>query len=127
MKAVRCTKHGGKCLRGVAMTDQWRRLRQALDAKSHLLLKQGTVVEKYKRTRRYWVLRYYEIVGSARVQRTLYIGADRALVRKVRRYLGRLRQGPHRIRETAALASLGASLVRGFLKFRRKASFLSPL
>ncbi len=95
----------------VSLEIRWTTLQSKIGAVCHLLRSQGSITFKRVGERRVWRLRFFETHPSGRrVQRSIHIGTDAELVRRVRFLLG-LYRGEF-AREAAALASLAGAFGR---------------
>ena len=90
---------------------RWIALQEKLDGVAETLIGQGTLVRKATPSgRTTWVIRYVETSGGKRVHRSVYVGADPGLVRRVRQLLGRYRERQRWPEEIATYVRLAGSV-----------------
>jgi hypothetical protein len=95
-----------------ALERRWGDLNQTIEAKRQLLVQQGSVVRKLSKDRWYACLRYREPDETGRlVQRSIYLGTDPELVRRVEARLQGLRASRQELTELLGLVRLARALV----------------
>ena len=86
---------------------RWAAIEEKLAAVADRLVRQGTMARKVTSAgREVWAIRYFDEVGVARVQKSVYVGDSPELVDRARRLLGRYRERQHWPEEIAAYSRL---------------------
>jgi len=109
-----------------ALARQWQRLCSKLDAKRHLLAQQGSLVRKRVNERWYAYLRYFEPDESGSiVHRSVYVGPEPELARRVEQYLRKLRATQEESEEILELVRM-AKILAGMAHRQRGRSTGEP-
>ena len=88
---------------------RWLHILKKLDAVAALLRSQGILEAKHQHGRQVWRVRYMDC-ESPRKRRTIYVGTDEVIVRRVQERL-ELYRGQHRwVKETVLLAKVALSV-----------------
>jgi hypothetical protein len=88
---------------------QWLHISQKLEANAHLLQSQGVLEVKMQQGHRVWRIRYWER-HPVRKRRTLYVGRDPEICRRVEERLKYYREQGRWKEETLTLARLSLSM-----------------
>lgn len=94
---------------------RWDHLRRKIENLRHVLVGQGSLVQKKNRGQSYWYLRYHETTPTGRKQRSVYVGDDDN-AQRVRIWLDEIRAPEEFLRETLLLANLARSVVRPLIR-----------
>ena len=95
---------------------RWKTILAKLEPYAALLARPGTLASRMAGHRRVWSVRFYEQRDGRRVQRAIFVGHDRRLVRRVQRLIDDYRVFPRLEREVSGLAKLAAADVKAAQK-----------
>lgn len=93
-----------------AQGERWAVLEPKIRSNVDLLVDQGTLASRVSSGKRVWSLRFYETTTTGRVQRAIYLGADKALVEQAEQLLEEFRFERRVREEVMALSELSGTL-----------------
>ena len=91
---------------------RWGKLEAKIRKQAGFLTDQGALASYRVNDGRVWAVRFYEVVGGRKIQRSIYVGDDEHLLRRTRELLEELRRPSRRLAEVRAMSQLGRVLMR---------------
>ncbi|HYV37599.1 MAG TPA: hypothetical protein VE988_17975 [Gemmataceae bacterium] len=85
---------------------RWEKVRTQLESVAHLLETQGVLERKSRHTKSGWRVRFVERVEGRQTRRTIHVGKDPELLRRVEQYLAQCRDNGLWVKQSHALAKL---------------------